>query len=219
MHGMSTTPPATQATTNLGVHLLDDHDGRNPNVMPADDYRRLVSAIQRVGFLQPVLVQARANGRFTIVDGHHRVRAAKELGIEQIPCVIVEIDNELSAMLQLSMNKLRGSIDLGAAADIIATLADAGWTTPDLELSGYSDEEIDALIRTARASTDDVLENTDVAPPLEAPPPEMPADGPYSFELKFSSRKDMQRAKRALRKAAGKGNELSVGLLRLIDAE
>lgn len=50
--------------------------------------RRLVESIRKIGFLVPVIA-VRRDGQVVIIDGQHRYLAARELGIKEIPCVIV----------------------------------------------------------------------------------------------------------------------------------
>lgn len=52
---------------------------------------RLVSSIERVGFIAPLVVFEQSDGktRYVVVDGQHRFLAAKELGVKQLPVVVV----------------------------------------------------------------------------------------------------------------------------------
>jgi hypothetical protein len=54
--------------------------------------KTLLGSIRRVGLLAPPLVNYK-NGKYTIIDGHRRVAACKELGHHKIPCVVYEMDN------------------------------------------------------------------------------------------------------------------------------
>jgi len=64
---------------------------------------RVVDSINRVGFVAPVVVVER-DGRFVIIDGQHRLLAAQELGLKNLPAVIVP--EELARrMLVLNVEK------------------------------------------------------------------------------------------------------------------
>src|SRR5262245_52239332 len=72
----------------------------NPNRMSPDKYGALVRAIKRLGFLQPLVVEARSDGRFTMRDGHHRRRALVELGMDTcIPSVVVQPGQDAAAVM------------------------------------------------------------------------------------------------------------------------
>jgi ParB family chromosome partitioning protein len=51
--------------------------------------KRLVDSVERVGFLAPLVVVEREDGRgYLVIDGQHRLLAAKELGLRRLPAVI-----------------------------------------------------------------------------------------------------------------------------------
>jgi ParB family chromosome partitioning protein len=58
---------------------------------PSDPHvKRVVDSIERVGFLAPVVVvESDDEDGFLIIDGQHRYLAAQQLGLRQIPSVIV----------------------------------------------------------------------------------------------------------------------------------
>jgi ParB family transcriptional regulator, chromosome partitioning protein len=52
--------------------------------------KRVLDSIERVGFVAPVVVVERAGGDgFDIIDGQHRFLAAQQLGLAELPVVIV----------------------------------------------------------------------------------------------------------------------------------
>jgi ParB-like chromosome segregation protein Spo0J len=63
----------------------DDEDYNNYEANPGVAYDRLKQDIARHGVTQPLLVQRGTNGKTAVLDGHHRLQAAKELGITHLP--------------------------------------------------------------------------------------------------------------------------------------
>jgi len=59
----------------------------------------LVESIKEHGIVTPVIVQPIENGYYEILSGHNRVEAAKQAGIEKIPCIIKRNLTEEEAML------------------------------------------------------------------------------------------------------------------------
>lgn len=58
-------------------------------VMTEDEYARLKDSIQEVGILSPLQVfYIESEELYQILDGRHRYRAALELGIETLPCIV-----------------------------------------------------------------------------------------------------------------------------------
>ena len=95
--------------------LLRDAD-ENPNKMEPEQLSMLAEAIRRKGFLQPILVR-RVEGQYEIIDGHHRTRAAREVGLTEIPCLVAtNCSDEDAAALRIGMNRFRGELDLAGTA-------------------------------------------------------------------------------------------------------
>jgi ParB family chromosome partitioning protein len=62
--------------------------------------KHLVNSIERIGFLVPLIVTEKKDG-FMIIDGQHRFLAAKELGIKEVPVIVVP---EKIAQLMMNLN-------------------------------------------------------------------------------------------------------------------
>jgi ParB family chromosome partitioning protein len=57
---------------------------------PSDAHvKRLAGSIERLGFLVPLVVVPRPGAGHTIIDGQHRFLAARSLGLERLPVVVV----------------------------------------------------------------------------------------------------------------------------------
>lgn len=199
--------------SKIGIDLLDDAP-RNANKMTEAKYAGLKESIKRVGFTQPILVTDTANGRFEIVDGHHRRDAMRDLGHADIPVVILQ-PGEDPRLVALAMNRLRGDTDLAVAGMMIDEMLDEGLEIPDLAISGFTEKELRDLVdalNTPEPSLDDV---SGAELPEEVG---TPVARPFLLELTFKSKQDLAAAKKALKKAAGKGGDLADGLLRLVEA-
>ena len=188
----------------------------NANVMSKDKYAGLIESIRRVGFVVPILIKELDLGRNLIVDGHHRSRAAGELGMTDVPAVMLE-GNEDPRVVALAVNRLRGETDLAVASIIMLELVEAGLQPIDLSITGFSEREINDLL-AATQSPDDV-ELDDLSGSSLPEEVGTPALKPYLLELTFRRKEDLLAARRALKKAAGRGGDHSDGLLRLIRGE
>lgn len=183
----------------------------NPNVMSAAQFTLLKKAIATVGFLQPVLVRAEG-ARYRIVDGDHRANAARENGMTEIPCVVADLDDKDRAV-QIGMNKLRGELDLARVAEAFTDMVADGWSIKDLTVTGYAEDEIGDLLKAASSTPEqDIIDEG--AAQMHTPEP---LNKTWTLELAFESKAELSLAKRRLRKAAGQGVALSVGLLRLLE--
>ncbi len=189
---------------------------KNPNSMRLDEYKLLVEAIRKVGFLQPILVRE-DQGKLVIVDGAHRRKAALEVGLASVPVLVGDFstDDDLPAIVQIAMNRLRGTLDLAAVAATVTNLADEGWTTSQLAITGFSADEVSDLIATVRSRDVDVMNSPVSEPEAEQPEADESAKT-HALELLFKTRSDLTKAKRALKKASKTG-DLVEGLFALID--
>lgn len=116
----------------------------NPNVVEESIMVQLEKDIKRVGIRQPVIVRKDTDNldRFIIVDGEHRWRVASELGLEQIPCEVVEISESEAKILTITMNRFRGEFDSIKLASVLKSLKET-YSPEELEdRLGYSPEEL-----------------------------------------------------------------------------
>ena len=82
----------------------------NPNVMTDDEFAELVAEVRHLGRLpKPVVVQSRGEG-YLIVDGEHGWRAAKDVGLTDVPCEVIDVD-DFEAMRQTFKRNLHGTHD------------------------------------------------------------------------------------------------------------
>lgn len=186
----------------------------NPNRMEPEKAAMLTEAIRRKGFLQPALVRPKGD-KYEIIDGHHRCVAAREAGLTEVPCVIAhDCDDPTAIALRIGMNRLRGDLDLTSTAELVQGLLDWGWELGDLTITGFSGDEVSDLVRS--------LQSIEVEPKIfddmdsEEEDRDAPVAKPFALELVFKTREELKRAKKALKKAAGKNGDYAKGLLRLM---
>jgi ParB/RepB/Spo0J family partition protein len=95
-------------TTMLSVERLRPN-GWNPNQMTEEQFAELVEEIRHLERTpRPVVVRPAEQGAFSIVDGEHNWRAAREAGLEEVPCEVIEVD-DFEAMRQTYKRNLHGS--------------------------------------------------------------------------------------------------------------
>ena len=86
---------------------------------------RLADSIRRYGILQPLTVRRLPESKnYEIVAGERRLRAAKLLGLETVPCIVVDVDEKKSAELAIIENIQRENLNIFEQASSIASLID-----------------------------------------------------------------------------------------------
>ena len=73
---------------------------------PEQPLRELAESIRQHGVLQPLSVEKTATG-YVLVAGERRLRAAGLAGLTHVPCILVRVTPQDSALLALVKNKLR----------------------------------------------------------------------------------------------------------------
>lgn len=96
------------------VFLKPADVARNPH-QPRERFgeeamKTLVESIRTNGLMQPIVVRP-VTGGFELVAGERRLRAAKALGLEQIPAVVRQLDNRQSAEWALIENLQREDLN------------------------------------------------------------------------------------------------------------
>ena len=74
------------------------------------ELRELSESIGRYGILNPLTVRLRC-GRYELVAGERRLRAAKLAGLQEVPCILVDVNLEEAGLLALVENLQRKDLD------------------------------------------------------------------------------------------------------------
>jgi len=99
----------------------------NPNqprkTFTDDAIIKLADSIRQYGMIQPITVR-KVGDTYEIISGERRLRAAKELGMETVPCVIMDINEERSAEISIIENLIREDLNIFEQAQAIEALID-----------------------------------------------------------------------------------------------
>lgn len=94
----------------LSVDALRPNPGQPRTLFSADGLEELAASILEHGILQPLSVRRSSVG-YELVSGERRLRAARLAGLEQVPCIVVDVDGEASSLLALVENLQRRDLD------------------------------------------------------------------------------------------------------------
>ena len=128
----------------IDIKLISENE-YNPNELVGDLYEHLKHEVERVGFLQPVLVRKLAENKYEIVDGAHRYRALKELGKTEVPCIVTEMDEKEAKVQVINMNRIKGELNPVKFAELLGDLETLYDKENLVKLLAMSDKEIDAF--------------------------------------------------------------------------
>lgn len=87
-----------------------------------DELEGLAQSIRANGILQPLLVRQLENGKFELIAGERRIRAARLIGLTKVPCIINDISESDSAVFAVIENLQRQNLDYFEEAEALAIL-------------------------------------------------------------------------------------------------
>src|SRR5882762_7636435 len=113
------------------------------------DLAELTASIAEKGVLEPLLVKpSRATGRWMIIAGERRYRAARAAGLKEVPCVEMDIDAGSVAEIALIENMQRKDLTVWEEADGLLALCDR---------FGYTHEEVARKVGKSRSTVTEAL--------------------------------------------------------------
>jgi ParB/RepB/Spo0J family partition protein len=119
----------------------------NPNVMSEATFRKLVRNIERTGLYEPIVVRPHPKEKehFEIINGHHRVKALERLGRKEADCVVWDVDDEQTAILLTTLNRLAGSDTLAKKVELLKKLTEQMGTAQLAKLLPQTAKQIERL--------------------------------------------------------------------------
>ena len=126
-------PSATETLTEIPIDDIEANP-RQPrkafDVVPLDE---LANSIKASGVIQPIVVRKGSSGRWQLIAGERRWRAARQAGLERIPAVVREATDAESLELALVENLLREDLNPMEEAEAYQQiLSEFGWTQEQL---------------------------------------------------------------------------------------
>ncbi len=102
-------------TRSVGVRIVPlDHIEQNPEqprlAMNQEALDELASSIREHGVLQPILVRPVGPNTYQLIAGERRWRASKQAGLDSIPALIEEIDDDTALEISIIENLQREDI-------------------------------------------------------------------------------------------------------------
>ena len=117
------------------LYLRTDEISPNPvqprTVFEDEALRELSESIRSYGILNPLTVRRRA-GRYELVAGERRLRAAKLIGLREVPCMLIDVNMEDAGLIALVENLQRRDLNFLEEANGIRQL---------IRMFGMSQEE------------------------------------------------------------------------------
>ena len=104
--------PKPQQEVIIHVPLSKLHDFPNHpfNVRDDEAMQETAESIRQYGVLVPAIVRPREDGGYEIVAGHRRKHGSELAGLQNLPCIVREMDDDTATILMVDSNIQRENI-------------------------------------------------------------------------------------------------------------
>jgi ParB family chromosome partitioning protein len=131
----------------------------NPNQMDGTMRSRLRRSIQRFGLAAPLVVRPVGDKQFETIGGAQRLAVLRELGINPVPCVVVNADDANARLLSQALNRIQGHDDLGLQAELIREVLRSLPQEEVLQLLPETAQSLQAFASLGQEAMADYLKN------------------------------------------------------------
>ncbi len=152
--------------TNIEVTKLLQHpDNPRKNI---GDVTELAESIKARGILQNLTVVPAENGLYTVIIGHRRLAAAKQAGLTEVPCAVVDMDYKTQLSTMLLENMQRSDLTVYEQAQGMQMMFDLGVPVAEIvEKTGFAETTVRKRLKIATLPTEQMQQAVERGGTLE----------------------------------------------------
>ena len=94
----------------IPISKLHPFEGHPFKVLDDDSMAQTVESIRQMGIANPLIVRPDPDGGYEIISGHRRLHAAELAGLETVPAIVRELDDDAAVIMMVDSNLQRESI-------------------------------------------------------------------------------------------------------------
>ena len=102
--------PGTEQKTEMPLAQLHSFEGHPFKVLDDELMEQTVESVKMLGIVQPLIVRSDPEGGYEILSGHRRLRAAELAGLETVPVIVREMDDDAAIIFMVDSNLQRENI-------------------------------------------------------------------------------------------------------------
>ncbi len=150
--------PNGDAVLMLPITEIRPNAAQPRRVFDEEKLAELAASIKEVGLLQPITVAPLGEGRYELVMGERRWRAAQLAGKSELPCIVRQLDEQQRAELALIENMQREDLNPIEEAEGLQRLE---------QEFGYSQTELAAKVGKSRPYISNALRLLKLSPAVK----------------------------------------------------
>ena len=152
--------------TNIDVTKLKEHpDNPRKNI---GDVTELAESIKARGILQNLTVVPAENGMYTVIIGHRRLAAAKQAGLTEVPCAVIEMDYKTQLSTMLLENMQRSDLTVYEQAQGMQMMFNLGVPVAEIvEKTGFAETTVRKRLKIATLPTEQMQQAVERGGTLE----------------------------------------------------
>jgi ParB family chromosome partitioning protein len=147
------------AVTRLPLSALQAGKYQPRQKMDPGPLQELAESIREQGIMQPLLVRAIASGKYEIIAGERRFRAATLIGLTEVPVLVSLADDKGAAAMALIENMQREDLNPLEESQGLARL---------IEEFGFTHEQAAKSVGKSRSAITNLLRLSQLAKPVQA---------------------------------------------------
>lgn len=108
--GSAADAAAKEQRTEMPLSDLHPYEGHPFKVLDDELMEQTVESIKQIGVVSPLIVRPDPEGGFEILSGHRRLHAAQLAGLETVPVIVKEMDDDAAIIFMVDSNLQRENI-------------------------------------------------------------------------------------------------------------
>ena len=108
--GSAADAAAKEQRTEMPLSDLHPFEGHPFKVLDDELMEQTVESIKQIGVVSPLIVRPDPEGGYEILSGHRRLHAAQLAGLETVPVIVKEMDDDAAIIFMVDSNLQRENI-------------------------------------------------------------------------------------------------------------
>lgn len=165
----------TETVQRMPLSQLHPFEGHPFKVLDDDAMTETVESIRQMGVANPLIVRPDQDGGYEIISGHRRHHAAELAGLDTIPVIVRELDDDAAVIMMVDSNLQRENILPSERAQAYKMKLEAikrrgartDLTSPNNSAKLRSDDEIGAAMGMSGDTVRNYISLTQLVPELQ----------------------------------------------------